>query len=129
MRNGDHNPTATRYGPPAARLPTFSPRAIIFHGDADPTVHPANGETLFQQTCISQLLTTNERLSGTEGGVSYTRRNAATPQGEVRAELWEIHGAGHAWSGGDPRGTYANSRGPSASREMLRFFLETPGWK
>lgn len=35
-------------------------------------------------------------------------------------EVWRIAGAGHAWAGGSPKGSYID---PARPAEMARFFL------
>ena len=95
---------------------------IVFHGDSDATVHPANGDLL-----VAALNTSASTPTITEAaGRQVTHRSFRDSNGAIRAEHWLIHGAGHAWSGGSASGSYSDETGPDASREMLRFFLAHP---
>ena len=38
-------------------------------------------------------------------------------------EAWLVREMGHAWSGGDPRGTHTYPAGPPATERMLDFLL------
>lgn len=96
---------------------------IVFHGDQDNTVHPRNADHLIAQRRTAKLQTKVHR-SRAPGGLAYTRTIYTDASGRPRFEHWEIHGGGHAWSGGSLAGTYTDPRGPDAAREMLRFFLE-----
>jgi len=108
----------------SAGVAVTSVPTIVFHGDRDRLVHPRNGEEL-----VAQRLSGNPAAAMSVdpvvemNGYSYTRRSACAPSGQPLVEHWVIHGAGHAWSGGSPRGTHTDPRGPDASSEMLRFFL------
>ncbi|PWK37413.1 extracellular catalytic domain type 1 short-chain-length polyhydroxyalkanoate depolymerase [Cupriavidus plantarum] len=105
---------------------------IVFHGDADPTVHPSNGGRLIEpyEQGPEQRQTTrdtgrNTARNTTRPGRAYTRHQITPPSG-IAAEYWILHGAGHAWSGGSRAGSYTDPKGPDASREMVRFFLAHP---
>jgi poly(3-hydroxybutyrate) depolymerase len=98
---------------------------IIFHGDRDSTVHPDNGTHAVEQA-IGATRTQKKMYRGQiPGGHEYTRTTHADGEREI-LEHWNIHGAGHAWSGGSPAGSYTDPEGPDATKEMLRFFLENP---
>jgi poly(hydroxyalkanoate) depolymerase family esterase len=101
---------------------------IVFHADKDGTVHPSNGDQVIAQAgaAASGKLPARVEQGQVGGGRSYTRSLYA-PAGEAAVlEQWVVHGGGHAWSGGSTAGTYTDPRGPDASREMMRFFLEHP---
>ncbi|RYC30119.1 PHB depolymerase family esterase [Lichenibacterium minor] len=97
---------------------------IVFHGDADRTVAPVNGEQVVAQARGGAALTADTVGGRSEGGLAFTRKVECDAAGRPMAEHWMLHGAGHAWSGGSAAGSYTEPRGPDASREMLRFFLE-----
>jgi poly(3-hydroxybutyrate) depolymerase len=100
---------------------------IVFHGDADSTVHPRNGEqVLHQWTRGGSSSRASVGQGRAPGGRDYTRSVYRGAAGEPVAERWVVHGSGHAWSGGSGRGSYTDPKGPDASAEMVRFFLEHP---
>src|SRR5215207_3815444 len=103
--------TAMRQGGPVVAQPENTGQqrkilpTIIFHGDGDTTVHPRNGERLLAHLDAGNRNGSSPRVNTRRGGVP-----------------------GHAWSGGSYPGSYTDPKGPDASAEMVRFFLqhETP---
>jgi poly(hydroxyalkanoate) depolymerase family esterase len=99
---------------------------IIFHGDGDPTVAHVNADCLVRAALPNardrqRPLTTKGNVPG---GHAYTRRVYCDRDRTQLVEHWTIHQAGHAWSGGSPRGTYTDPQGPDASTELVRFFAQ-----
>ena len=103
---------------------------IVFHGDQDSTVHPKNGEQIITQwlkTMPRPLPSSQPPEEALAKGRAYTRTKHLDAAGNLVAEHWLVKGGGHAWFGGSPRGSYADRKGPDASEEMLRFFLNRAG--
>lgn len=102
---------------------------IVFHGDRDRTVHPLNADAVMAQALRrigGYPRAADVRSSGPTpmaGGREVTLTTHRRRQGPSHAELWIVHGSGHAWTGGSAEGSYTDESGPDASREMLRFFL------
>lgn len=109
---------------PASHAPVSIP-TIVFHGDGDPTVNASNATSIVEHTLARHDRTTlqAETSNGIAGGRTFSRTRYLDGAGRVVVEQWTMHGAGHAWSGGSPAGTFTDARGPDASREMVRFFL------
>jgi poly(hydroxyalkanoate) depolymerase family esterase len=98
---------------------------ITFHGDRDHTVNEVNARDIVRAaTLATGAPVTVEVEQGTVAGRHYTREVSRNAAGQALIEQWTIAGAGHAWSGGNPAGSYADAAGPDASRAMLRFFLD-----
>ena len=114
-------------GSEAVLVPT-----IVFHGDADETVHPRNGEQIIAAVLGLAAAPGSARTppeprveaSDADEGRNHTRTIHHADDGSATAEHWVVHGAGHAWSGGSPAGSFTDADGPDATREMLRFFFD-----
>lgn len=94
-------------------------RATLWHGSEDSVVSPTNLEALARM-----FAALNDARS-----VVRERRDAALRTlhrdgaGRPVLETWLILGMGHAWSGGDARGTHTYPPGPDATERMLDFLL------
>ena len=132
MKSGAKPGPATHSTGNAAASPP--PPLIVFHGDADTTVHAHNAEQLIQ----AQLAALAGAQGGTQhtvqtvhrgespGGRGYTRTvyaRPAEPTGAVVAEHWLLHHTGHAWAGGHASGSHTDPAAVDATAEMLCFFL------
>jgi poly(hydroxyalkanoate) depolymerase family esterase len=119
-----------KQGPPQPDRPPGRPRPlIVFHGDHDAVVAPANAAGLIDRVLAAGSADRRQDAVITgqvPAGHAYTRACYQDPAGTALAERWTIHHGGHAWSGGTPHGSYTDPRGPDASAEFLRFFDEHP---
>lgn len=138
---------AMRSGAPAPmRAPGGGalPPLIVFHGDADKTVHSSNGQALVDAALQARGVEEDAAGSGAAGsgaagtgaaeplkgqsaqGQAYSQSIYRGRDGRTIAEYWQLHGAGHAWSGGHADGSHTDPAGVDASAQMLRFFLAHP---
>ena len=138
MRRGARPAAST--GEPESVMPT-----IVFHGGADRTVHPENGEQIVNaalstlDACGVILKKTEVAQDGAAGEVNgevdgdaddaAVGRDAfrtvySAADGKSYVEYWEVGTGPHAWSGGNPAGSFTDPEGPDASRAMLAFFLQ-----
>jgi poly(hydroxyalkanoate) depolymerase family esterase len=107
---------------------------IVFHGDQDSIVYPDSSAQIVAQwleiraekgyTATAPEVTTHS--GQVPAGHAYTRSVYHDGGGAPMMELWLVHGAGHAWSGGNPNVAWTDAKGPDATQEMLRFFYTHP---
>lgn len=106
------------------RIGTRLMPTIVFHGDRDTTVHPCNGTKVIKRANADAQLRPATARKNTASGDRYSHSVQHDAEGRSILELWELHGAGHAWSGGSSAGSFTSPAGPDATEEMLRFFLD-----
>lgn len=103
----------------AAGVRALSLRASVWQGGADAVVDVANLSAL--ETMLARALGTVGAVTDTvDGAVHSVHRDS---RGTPRLETWLVRAMGHAWSGGDPRGTHTYPAGPPATERMLDFLL------
>lgn len=108
-----------------AKMPT-----IVFHGSADKTVHPDNGDHIVEAALAALdtsglALHKNQRTEDSPGSSrSALRTIYSAADGKSYVEHWSVGSGPHAWSGGNTAGSFTDPEGPCASRAMLEFFLQ-----
>lgn len=106
---------------PAAAHPT---PVLVLHGDLDSTVSVVNATAVMQARLLAYPQASDGEVTrSSEGGRAFVRTRHHVG-GRTVAESLIVAGGGHAWFGGDPKGSYTDPSGPDASAELVRFFLE-----
>jgi poly(hydroxyalkanoate) depolymerase family esterase len=109
---------------------------IVIHGTEDRRVNPVNGDQVVRQWLETNRLASGDIFKGefnkpatderyneaVPGGHPYRIRKWKDNSGKVIQEYLTIEGLAHAWSGGYWLGSFADPRGPSATRAMYSFF-------
>lgn len=98
---------------------------LVMHGADDAVVSSRNGDALasqWREVLASQGLSLVQTVVDGAGGERLDWRDA---QGTLWLRLWRISDVGHAWSGGDPSGTYVEASGPDATAEMFAFIASS----
>lgn len=108
---------------------------LIVHGDADPAVAPLNADQLVRQWSTTNDLVGDGEADGdvdavpdvvleaqAPNGRRFTHRKYQDRAGQVVLEQVIVAGMGHAWSGGDPAGSFTDPQGPDATGLMWSFF-------
>jgi poly(hydroxyalkanoate) depolymerase family esterase len=111
---------------------------IAFQGMRDPYVNPLNTDQL-----IAQWAQTNDYLDDGKDNDSVSSQSPKEAKGSVPngyaftkysyydgakrllMEKWLVQGLGHAWPGSATASQFGDPKGPNASAEIWRFFVET----
>ena len=110
--------------------------SLVIHGTADRTVAPENAWHILTQSMNANHLAAPHicphdpakpsvsEHTRANGGLFYTHSRWTDSNAAPVHELIEVHGLGHAWSGGVPGGSFTDPRGPSATDAIWTFFAQ-----
>jgi len=102
---------------------------IVFHGDRDTAVNVLNAGHLVTARLAAEPtgtlpVTATTTHDGNDSVRPFELTEFSNADGKVVLESWIVKGGGHTWFGGDGAGSYVDVKGPDASAEMVRFFLD-----
>jgi poly(hydroxyalkanoate) depolymerase family esterase len=113
--------------------------AIVFQGDSDDIVAPANGPLIVNEWQVTDNYVLDGAPTGSipsaplsvangvsAGGQSYTVTHYGDGHGNDLIDYWVVHGMSHAWSGGNSSEMYADPSGPNETAAMYSFFSSHP---
>jgi poly(hydroxyalkanoate) depolymerase family esterase len=139
---GGQGPDPTQTGAEAYRAMGAHARvmsAIVFQGDADSIVAPANGPAIVREWQVTDNYVVSGSANGpiptgsmkssfgwVPNGRLYTVTSYPDSHGNELIEYWSIHGMNHAWSGGNASQQYADPSGPNETAAMYAFFANHP---
>jgi poly(hydroxyalkanoate) depolymerase family esterase len=111
---------------------------LVFQGSVDPVVAPINGDLVVQQWMETDHLASHGGYDASFANPAqiitasppashpYRERSWNDSTGHEVQEYWVAIGAGHAWTGGSPSGTFTDPLGPNLSQILYSFFLNHP---
>jgi poly(3-hydroxybutyrate) depolymerase len=111
---------------------------IAFQGMKDPYMSPLNTDQLIVQWAQTNdylddgkdndsvsLKSGRETKGSVPNGYGFTKYSYYDGANRLLMEKWLVDELGHAWSGSPITNQFGDPRGPNASAEMWRFFVET----
>jgi poly(hydroxyalkanoate) depolymerase family esterase len=111
---------------------------IAFQGMKDPYVHPLNTDQLITQWAQTNdylddgkdndsvsIQSPKEAKGSVPNGYSFTKYSYFDGAKRLLMEKWLVQDLGHAWPGSATASQFGDPKGPNASAEMWRFFIET----
>jgi poly(hydroxyalkanoate) depolymerase family esterase len=112
---------------------------IVFQGDADKVVAPANAPQIVREWQITDDYADNGSLDGSiptastksawgwvPSGRTYTVTTYGDGHGNELIQYWLVHGMDHCWSGGSATQQYSDPSGPDETGAMFAFFSSHP---